>query len=72
MGPDNALRDAIHQPVQRLPDEAQVGDVEEDVLHEAGRPGVGVGGGQHEVPLGVEAGVEGLQPGYHTALGEAA
>ena len=42
-------------------DEAQVGDVEEDVLHVSGGAGVGVGGGQHQVLLSVESGVERLQ-----------
>ena len=42
MGPVYRPRDAVHHCFEALRDEAEVGDVEREVLHEAGRHGVGV------------------------------
>ena len=48
--------DALHHGVKALLDEAEVGDVEGEVLHEASGDGVGVGGGQKHILLGVHTG----------------
>ena len=42
MGPVYRPRDAVHHGFKALRDEAEVGDVEREVLHEACRHGVGV------------------------------
>ena len=39
----NRAGNSIHQHVKVLLDEAEVGDVEGEILHEAGGDGVGVG-----------------------------
>ena len=52
----NRAGDATHQHVKVLLDEAEVGDVEGEVLHEASGDGVGVGGGQKHILLSVHTG----------------
>ena len=52
----NRAGDAAHQHVKVLLDEAEVGDVEGEVLHEASGDGVGVGGRQKHILLGVDTG----------------
>ena len=42
MGPVYRPRDAVHHGFEALRDEAEVGDVEREVLHEACGHGVGV------------------------------
>ena len=42
VGPVYRPRDAVHHGFEALRDEAEVGDVEREVLHEAGGHGVGV------------------------------
>ena len=42
MGPMYRSRDAVHHDFEALRDEAEVGDVEGEVLHEARGHGVGV------------------------------
>ena len=53
--------DALHHGVKALLDEAEVGDVEGEVLHEPGGDGVGVGRRQKNVLLGVDAGERKIQ-----------
>ena len=53
--------DALHHGVKALLDEAEVGDVEGEVLHEPGGDGVGVGRRQKNVLLVVDAGERKIQ-----------
>ncbi len=60
------LRDPVDHGPEGLPDEAEAGEVEEEVLEEAPGPGVGVGGGQGHVLVAVQVGaVQGAEPLNH-------
>ena len=68
MGDGDGPSDSLYQALVGLLHVAEVGDVEEDVLHEPGRARVGVRGGEHEVLLRVHPGVDCLQFGQNTKL----
>ena len=68
MGDGDGPSDSLDQALVGLLDVAEVGDVEEDVLHEPGWARVCVRGRQHEVLLRVHPGVDCLQFGQNTKL----
>ena len=68
MGDGDGPSDSLYQALVGLLHVAEVGDVEEDVLHEPGRARVCVGGREHEVLLRVHPGVDCLQFGQNTKL----
>ena len=68
MGDGDGPSDSLYQALVGLLHVAEVGDVEEDVLHEPGRARVCVGGREHEVLLRVQPGVDCLQFGQNTKL----
>ena len=61
MGDGDGPRDSLDEALVGLLDVAEVGDVEEDVLHEPGGDGVGVGRRQKNVLLGVDSGERKIQ-----------
>ena len=68
MGDGDGPSDSLDQALVGLLHVAEVGDVEEDVLHEPGRARVCVGGREHEVLLRVHPGVDCFQFGQNTKL----
>ena len=68
MGDGDGPSDSLDEALVGLLHVAEVGDVEEDVLHEPGRARVCVRGGEHEVLLRVHPGVDCLQLGQNTKL----
>ena len=68
MGPMYRPRDAVHHGFEALRDEAEVGDVEREVLHEARGHGVGVRRGEEYVLLRVDSRIRFIQVFQDTNL----